>query len=195
MLHCAIGRSPSFVAWLPMRHTGNFSVYLWDAAGTSTLIGSYPDTSAPVMTVYQVSTRAVVRRYSTSLIQSPRPRTAWTAAPGHGDSAERLCEHPIHRGALPALYPPVSPLRRSRLPCQRTRRAARTCCSPSTTRPAWRRSTSAPTSRCFKPLRMQARRVVGGEAPPHRRTRTNTPSRNRARLSDHSGPMHNHISQ
>ena len=129
MLHCAIGRSPSFVAWLPMRHTGNFSVYLWDAAGTSTLIGSYPDTSAPVMTVYQVSTRAVVRRYSTSLIQSPRPRTAWTAAPGHGDSAERLCEHPIHRGALPALYPPVSPLRRSRLPCQRTRPLS-TCIAP-----------------------------------------------------------------
>ena len=33
---------------------GNFSAYLWDAKGTSTLVGAYPDTAAPSLTVYQL---------------------------------------------------------------------------------------------------------------------------------------------
>ena len=33
----------------------NFSIYLWDGKGVnSTLVGYYPDTTAPSMTVYQV---------------------------------------------------------------------------------------------------------------------------------------------
>lgn len=34
---------------------GNFSAYLWDASGNSVLVGAFPDTPAPSLTVYPVA--------------------------------------------------------------------------------------------------------------------------------------------